>query len=281
MASPSPTKSITASGAVPAGERHDLVERTVVRLHHVVGAAFLRETQREVGAVEHDDLGRAQRRERLDADMAEAAGADDHGVLARHQVASGLLGGTVGGEPGIGVGSHVLGREALGQLDHAALAGQQVIGVAAGLGDAGEAAVARVHVVAAPGGEAVAAAHQWVADDRVADLDALDAGSDLFHPARVLVPHDVGQGDIDMVVPHALDDVQVGAAHARAADADDDVRRLRDLRIVYILVRHEFGLGEGFVVAVERRCLHGFPPVVSSGVGRSWARTGGRRRHGG
>ena len=196
--------------------------------------------------------------------MAETAGTDDHGVLARHQMACGFLGDAVGGEPRVGVGRHILGREALGQLDQGTLAGVQEVGVAARRVDAGEAALARVHVVTAPAGEAVAAGHQRMADHRIADLDAFDARADLLHPARVLMPHDVGEGDIHVALPHALDDVEVGAADARAADADDHVRGLRDLRIVHILESHEFGLGEGFVVAVERRCLHGFPPVVGS-----------------
>ena len=189
--------------AVPAGERHHLVDRAVIGSYHVVGAALLGEAEREIGMVEHDDLRRAQRRERLDADMAEAAGADDHGVLARHQMSGGLLGDAVGGQPGVGVGRHVLRREALGQFDQGTLAGVQEVGVAARRVDAGEAALARVHVVAAPAGEAVAAGHQRVADHRVADLDALDARADLLHPARVLVPHDVGEGDIHVPLPHA------------------------------------------------------------------------------
>ena len=52
--------------------------------------------------------------------------------------------------------------------------------------------------------------------------------ADILDPARVLVPHDVGQqvaARVHDVLPHALDDVQVGAAQARRADPDDHLVR--------------------------------------------------------
>ena len=50
-----------------------------------------------------------------------------------------------------------------------------------------------------------------------------DALPDLLDPAGVLVPHDVGEIDVDLAAPNALDNVQIGAADAGAADAHDDV----------------------------------------------------------
>ena len=98
--------------------------------------------------------------------------------------------------------------------------------------EAGEGAVLAVHVVAGPAGAAQPAGDQRVHDHGVADLDVGHAGADLVHPARVLVPRDVGQRRVLDLRPLPLLDVEVGAAQARRADADDDVQRARDLRLV-------------------------------------------------
>ncbi len=71
-------------------------------------------------------------------------------------------------------------------------------------------------------------------DDRVSHRDVRDRRPDLGHPAGVLVAERVRQADAGAAVPLALDDVQVGAAHAGAADLHDHVQRsgdggLRDL----------------------------------------------------
>jgi hypothetical protein len=62
----------------------------------------------------------------------------------------------------------------------------------------------------------VAVGNEAVADDRVALLEAVDALADFLHPAGVFVAEDVGQLDVDLLAPDALDDVQVGTADARA-----------------------------------------------------------------
>ena len=91
-----------------------------------------------------------------------------------------------------------------------------------------------MHVVAAPARQAMPAGHQRMANDAVADLDALDAGPDRFDPAGIFMAHDIGKLDVDLAAPDAFDDMQVGAANARAADAHDDVGRAGDFRICHI-----------------------------------------------
>ena len=82
-----------------------------------------------------------------------------------------------------------------------------------------------VHVVAGPAGPAQAAGRGRVQDHGVADGHVGDRRADLVHPARVLVAQDVGQRGAHGRVPLAVDDVQVGAADAGAADLHDDVER--------------------------------------------------------
>src|ERR1019366_6922251 len=79
-----------------------------------------------------DDHGRCgQRLERLDADMAEAAGTDQHRAGSRVQDGHGLLDGVVGGQPGIGKRGNVLGSDAWIDLDHGAGARLEELGEAA------------------------------------------------------------------------------------------------------------------------------------------------------
>ena len=62
-------------------------------------------------------------------------------------------------------------------------------------------------------------------DDLVAFADVGDGRADGVNPAGVLVSDGVRQLDAGLLGPLALEDVQVGAAHARPADLDDDVER--------------------------------------------------------
>src|ERR1039457_4957492 len=59
--------------------------------------------------------------------------------------------------------------------------------------------------------------------------------ADLVHPARVLVAENVGERRAHRRVPLALDDVQVSAADAGAADLHDDVERSADLGLRYVV----------------------------------------------
>jgi hypothetical protein len=65
----------------------------------------------------------------------------------------------------------------------------------------------------------------------VADGDVLDGGADGIYPAGILVAEGVGQFDVALVLPLAFDDMEVGSAEPRAANAHDDIVRLGDLRL--------------------------------------------------
>ena len=68
-------------------------------------------------------------------------------------------------------------------------------------------------------------------DDSVSDGDVLDGGADGMYPAGILVAEGVGQFDVALVLPLAFDDMEVGSAKPRAANAHDDIVRLGDLRL--------------------------------------------------
>src|SRR4051812_31292620 len=247
--------------AVAVGELlHRLDVRGALDLDRVVGAELAGELEGRLGRVDDDDLRRRVGLEALDADMAEAAGADDDrlGPGAEHR--DRLLDGVDRGEPGVGQRGD-LGRLERGvELDDRAGARQQVLGEAAVAADAGERAVLAVHVVALAAGTAQPARDERVDDDGVADLDVRDAGADLVHPAGVLVARRVGQLHLGLLGPLALLDVQVGAAEPGRADADDHVERARDLRLVDVVHL------QSLVVGVQASRLHA---ATSSWSGRS------------
>jgi hypothetical protein len=72
-------------------------------------------------------------------------------------------------------------------------------------------------------------------DDSVADGDVLDGGANGMYPAGILVAESVGELDVALVLPLAFDDMEVGPAKPRAADAHDDIVRLGDLRVSDLL----------------------------------------------
>src|SRR5579863_1023865 len=113
-----------------------------------------------------------------------------------------------------------------------------------------------MHIIAAPSRERFALAEQRMADDRVANLDALNRVADGFDPTGILMPHDVRKSDRHAVAPQPLDNVKVGAADARATDADDDVSGGLNAWFRHFLQGYEFGPAEGRIVAVQDRRLH-------------------------
>ena len=133
----------------------------------------------------------------------------------------------VGGQPCVGVRRHVARLQAVRQPDELALGDQQPFREATVDRQAGEAVAITVHVIAAPAGDAQAAAVGRVNDHRVADRDRRDEVADLFHPARVLVAEHARQGDAGGL-HQAVDRVQVGRADARPADTNHDVVGSRD-----------------------------------------------------
>src|ERR1700722_6286831 len=114
--------------AVPAGEVLDRADLAAVGDHGVGGAELLRQFQRVGAAVDDDDPGRRQRRQALDADVAEPARPDDHrggaGVQQRQRLADRV----VGGDPGVGERGDVGRPCARVELDAGAGGGEQVLG---------------------------------------------------------------------------------------------------------------------------------------------------------
>jgi hypothetical protein len=156
----------------------------------------------------------------------------------------------VGGDARVGQRGHVGRVRARVELDAGPRRGAQVLGHAAVVArQAGEERRLALHVATPPAGQAQPARGLRVQDHGVADGHVGDARADLVHPARVLVPDDVGQRRVLRLGPVAVDDVQVGAADPRAPDLHDHVerpleRRLRDvvdLRIGVVAV-HADGL---------------------------------------
>ena len=80
----------------------------------MVRTALLREIERLVGAIDHDDFRRAERGENLDANMPKSAGTNHRDIFARQQMAGCFLGGTIGRQPGVGVWSDIFRRQRRG-----------------------------------------------------------------------------------------------------------------------------------------------------------------------
>ena len=174
-------------------------------------------------AVDGDDLGCTQFPEHLHRDVPEPADADDGRPCARVQMLGRPLGGPVRGDARIGVRRDRLGLEALGEFDDRPLTGAQVLRKATVLRDTRKLQVDAVHVLTRPARAAQTARDDRVNDHRIARFDRRDTAADVLDPTGVLVPQDVGQLDLDLVLPDPLDDVQVRAAQTGAANAHDDV----------------------------------------------------------
>jgi hypothetical protein len=206
-----------------------------VRHHPVVGADLHGERHRVGVAVDHDDRGAGDGLEHLDADVAEASGADDDADVAGPGGPGRLGRRVVGGEARVRQGGDIRGLEAVVDLDDTAGRGPKQLRVATVGVDARELAVLAVHVVPETAGPAEPARHERVQDDLVPDRDVRDRVADGVHPTGVLVTDRVGQGDPRLRLPLPLEDVEVGAADPGATDPDDDVEgafddRFRDFR---------------------------------------------------
>jgi hypothetical protein len=68
-------------------------------------------------------------------------------------------------------------------------------------------------------------------DDGIADGNVLDGGADSMHPARIFMAEGIGELDVALVLPLPFDDMEVGPAKPRAANAHDDIVRVGDLRV--------------------------------------------------
>ena len=211
-----PVRSMTASTWSPSAT------------HRVVGAELLGQLERVGVAVDDDDLGRGQRGQALDADVAEAAGAD-HDARGARVAAAGYALRTAwyAVMPASASAATSFGWVDGSSFTQARAEVSRYSAIPPSLSSPGNVLFDAVHVVAGPAGPAQPAGRRRVQDHRVADGHVGHRGADLVHPAGVLVADRVGQRRAHRLGPLALDDVQVGAAHAGAADLDDHVERAR------------------------------------------------------
>ena len=84
-----------------------------------------------------------------------------------------------------------------------------------------------VVLVALAAADAVPAAPRAVHGDRLADLEAGDAGAEGVDPAGVLVAERERRVERHQARRELVEQVEVGVAHAGAADLDDDLARAR------------------------------------------------------
>src|SRR5450631_3020581 len=118
-----------------------------------------------------------------------------------------------------------------------------------------------MHIMSGAAGKTETAGHKRMHDNGVANRNMRDRRTDGMHPAGILVPERVGQRDVGLLFPLTFDDVQIGAAQSRAADAHDYVKRPADLRIGDLF-------HDRFLQVVMK--TNGFH-VVSSGCGAALA----------
>ena len=224
-------------------ELHDAGALGAIGEHRVVSATGPRQLEGCRRPVDHDHCRGGEGLERLDPDVPQAAGAKHDRVRPRVEDRRRLLHCVVGGEAGVGQGSDVFGADGRIELDDRAGAGLEELGEAPVGVDPREGAAGAVHVVARPTRSAEAAGDQGVNDHGVADRDVLDRGADGVDPSGVLVAEGVGERDVALVLPLAFDDVEIGPAQPRAADAHDHVQRPADRRVRRVLDRRPAAVG--------------------------------------
>src|SRR5215218_171789 len=229
---------------------HGLDVRGALDLDGVVGAQLARELKRLLVRVDDDDLGRRVRLEALDADVAEAAGADHDAPRPRAEHGDRLLHGVDRGQAGVGQRGDLRRLEPRVELHDRPRAREQEVREAAVPVDARERAVLAVHVVARATRTAQAAGDERVDDDGVADLDVRHRRADLVDPAGVLVAGRVGQLDLGLLGPLPLLDVQVRPAQPGRPDLNHHVERTGDLGLVDLVEL------QGLVVRVQARRPH-------------------------
>src|SRR5215218_6815305 len=229
---------------------HRVDVRGALHLDGVVGAQLARELERLLVGVDDDDLGRRVRLEALDADVAEAAGADHDAPRPRAEHGDRLLHGVDRGQAGVGQRGDLRRLEPRVELHDRPRAREQEVREAAVPVDARERAVLAVHVVARATRTAQAAGDERVDDDGVADLDVRHRRADLVDPAGVLVAGRVGQLDLGLLGPLPLLDVQVRPAQPGRPDLNHHVERTGDLGLVDLVEL------QGLVVRVQARRPH-------------------------
>ena len=193
--------------------------------------------------------------------MAQPADAQQQHVATGVEQFRGLLGGAIGGDPGIGHRRDAERRDAGVQLDHRAFVGLEILGKAAVQPEAGELAMVAIHVVAIAAFQTDAAGIERVADHRVAGFDRGDIAAHILDPAGIFMAHDIGQQaalGIHDIFPDTFEDMQVGAAQACRTDLYDHLVRSRDRGRTHVFdLQFHVHLG---IVFVKSCCLHDLIP---------------------
>ena len=165
----------------------------------------------------------------------------------------------VSGEAGVSECSDVLGGQVLGQSNNVALVSGQVLRVATVAVKARERSIT-VHVVTTTNIDVVRVGDFRVQDDRVTLLESDNLGTNFFDPAGIFVTHDDGKQRVAVGVedglPHAFNDVEVGAADASTTNLDNDIGTRLDCCIGDILNRDPCVTRERLVVSLENHCFH-------------------------
>ena len=236
-----------------------------------MGAVFLGELSCVRAAVDRDGARAAEFVQALKRDVAEPANADQHAIGAGIEQLRRTLGGAEGCNAGIGHRRDVDRHDVRAELDQGAFVGLEIFGETAVQAKAGEQAVFAVHVLAMAAVQADAAGAKWMADDRIPRLHRGHAAADILNPARILMSHDVGEQPafrVHHVAPHALDDVQVGAAEPGRPHLDDHfIRRVHGRRCDLLQLQLDIHL---LVVVVEACRFHfsSLPSVI--GLTETW-----------
>ncbi len=136
--------------------------------------------------------------------------------------------GVVRGQTRVGVRRDVGRLHARRQPEQRALLDADVLREPSVNGEARELVAVAMHVVPAPARHAKPAAPGRIHEHRVALGDRRHTRPNLLDPACVLVAKHERQGDPGRL-HQPLDRVEVGGADPRAADADENVRRMRRL----------------------------------------------------
>ena len=210
----------------------DLVGR-----HHDMSAAGPAQFPCSVARVDRDHISRRHGTQDLHGEMAETAHTEHHYPVAGPQQRRGPLAGPVGGESGIGERAQ-LRQVGVGiDFQHRPFVGEQVLGVAAVDRDARSAAVGRMGVEAGAFRRTEPATDEGEADDRIAHRHRGDLGTDLVHPAGVLVAEHQRQRCSHL----AGEQVQVGAAHAGCRNTHHDIERTDRTRCGHLVEEQRRG----------------------------------------
>ena len=213
-------------GATTAGQLAHGVDRARA-VEHLARAELGGEAAAPGVGVDCDRGARAELVQELQRDVADSADADHGGRRARQGAMCQPPDRVVRRESRVGCGATSAGSTPAGRR-RSERSTRDVVGEAAVDREARELMARAVHVDAAPAGHAEAAAVGRVHEHGVALGDRRHAVAGLLDPARVLVAEDPRQPDAGGL-HQALDGVQIGRAHTRAADPHDDVARVRDL----------------------------------------------------